>query len=72
MRYLDLLITTRSDEICALQEALGPDIPIYANPRKGYKTVEILSLLMGKVSASDLCTWKPCGVRTFASFIVDL
>jgi hypothetical protein len=53
----------------SLQLSLGPDTPIYDNPRKGYTATEMLNLLMGKISS---CTRKPCGVRTFAAFVIDL
>jgi hypothetical protein len=56
----------------ALQETLGPNTPVYESPQKGYSAIELLRILLGKTSASDLCTKKPRGVRTFASFIVDL
>ena len=61
-----------SDDNCALQETLGSNTPIYENPRKGNCAIKLLSILLGKTSASHLCTKKPCGVRTFASFIIDL
>ena len=55
-----------------MQKALGPCTPIYENPRKGYSATQLLNLIIGKTSSSKLSTRKPSGVRTFASFIVNL
>ena len=59
-------------ELEDLKEFLGLETSIYDTPRHGYNAREILQITLGETPSSSLCTMKPCGVRTFASFIVDL
>ena len=59
-------------ELEDLKEFLGLEMPIYDTPRHGYNALEILQITLGETPSSSLCTMKLCGVRTFASFIVDL
>lgn len=51
---------------------LGQNVPVYETPSCGYSVVELLNMLMQETPPSKLCTKKPCGVRAFASFVVDL
>ena len=55
-----------------LKEQLGPETPLYGKPKKGYSALEMLNILFGTTSNLKICTSKPCGVRSFASFVVDL
>ena len=59
-------------ELEDLKEFLGPETPVYGTPRHGYNALKILQIILEETPSSSLCTMKPCGVRTFASFIVDL
>ena len=55
-----------------MQDTLGPNIPIFVSPHSGYDVNEILKIITEKIPESKICTRKPCGVRSFASFVVDL
>ena len=42
------------------------------NDVRNYTAVEMLDMLVCGVPDDKLCTQKPTGVRTFASFVIDL
>ena len=51
---------------------LGQSVTVYETPLYGYIVVELLNMLMQETPPSRLCTKKPCDIRAFASFVVDL
>ena len=55
-------------EVDELQKVLGRKVRVYGTPRQGYSAQELLDLIENTPPATE----KPCGVCTFASFIVDL
>lgn len=55
-----------------LQDTLGPNVPIFESPHSGYDVHSVLKIITGKIPESKICTQKPCGVRSFASFVIDL
>ena len=59
-------------ELTDLQEKLGPNIPIFGSPSSGYGVFDVLRIIQEDVPRRNLCTQKPCGVRSIASFVVDL
>ncbi len=59
-------------ELQELQRSLGPKVPVFEIPTGGYGVEELLRIISGQVSPSKLCVKKPCAVRTFASFVIDL
>jgi predicted DNA-binding antitoxin AbrB/MazE fold protein len=54
-----------------LTVALGPQKPVYDTRKTGYSALEIVKILMKETSSSKICTRKPCGVRTYSSFLID-
>ena len=50
---------------------LGPKVPVYGSPRSGYTAHELVSMVYEEDPNLKVCTQKPTGVQTFASFIVD-
>ena len=63
-------LSDSDSEVEELQSILGPEVPVYGSPRTGYTALELVSMILKE--DQKLCTLKPTGVRTFASFIVDL
>ena len=59
-------------ELEGLQAMLGPHVPVYGAPRSGYTAHELASIVCEDVPEQKICTQKPTGVRTYASFVVDL
>ena len=59
-------------ELEELQTVLGSNIPIYGSPHSGYSAHELVDMIFKEDPKMKLCTEKPTGVRTFASFIIDL
>ena len=59
-------------EVGELQAMLGPDVPVYGSPRSGYTAHELISMVYEEDPKLKVCTQKPTGVQTFASFIIDL
>ena len=59
-------------EVEELQAMLGPKVPVYGSPHSGYTVLELISMVYEKVPELKVCTQKPTGVQSFASFIVDL
>ena len=59
-------------EVEELQAVLGPNVPVYGSPRCGYTVRELVSLVYKEDPELKVCTQKPTGVQTFASFIIDL
>ena len=59
-------------EVEELQARLGMKVPIHGSPRSGYTAHELINMIYNDDPQLKLCKEKPVGVRTFASFIVDL
>ena len=59
-------------EVEELQAMLGPKVPVYGSPCSGYTVLELVSMVYEKVPELKVCTQKPTGAQSFASFIVDL
>ena len=59
-------------ELEELQTALGPNIPIHGSPHSGYSALELVDMVFKEDPTMKLCIEKPTGVRTFASFVIDL
>ena len=56
-----------------LKSQLGPSIPVYECSTRSYTALDILDIVVGGACTSEkLCTKKPTGVRTTASFVIDL
>ena len=55
-----------------MQGLLGSNIPVYGSPRVGYSAHELVDMIFKEDPKKKLCTEKPTGVRTFASFVIDL
>ena len=51
---------------------LGPNVPVYGSPCCGYTAHQLVSMVYQEDPELKICTQKPTGVQTFASFIVDL
>lgn len=66
------ILDDKESDLDELKDFLGPETPVHDTPKHGYSTLEILQIVLGNTPSSKLCTRKPCGVRTFASFVVDL
>lgn len=59
-------------ELHDLQNFLRRNVPIFESPPSGYNVYDVLRIIQDDVPKRKLCTQKPCGVRSVASFVVDL
>ena len=59
-------------ELQDLQRYLGPNVPVYESPTSGYSVYDVLRIIQEDIPNRKLCTQKPCGVRSVASFVINL